>query len=219
MSFLGLPAELREMIYQYATDLRPSRLWIDSKESVPLYTALAVQPPWTATNRVIRSESLPIYYETNEFVLSLLDERSVRSFLQWITFNKHHLCHMNAMMLMIDADGSDGSAQQHGIPGWAAKFIALRFRNRTHRRQSAIAPSGTLHVLGVARPSRVLAPYIPQERWLLTAIDLVIENLAERLSEHGKELYFDIDYEYLLETDTGYVAIEFSNRHVGHESP
>lgn len=150
MSLLALPAELREMIYQYATDLRPSRLWIDSKDLVKPYTKLAVQPAWTRTNRQIRSESLPFSYETNEFVLPMLDERSVRSFLQWITFNKCHLRHVSRMMLMIHGDiGGDGSARQHSIPGYAAKFIALRFRDRTRRHQPAIAPSETLHVLGV----------------------------------------------------------------------
>jgi len=206
------------MIYHYAIDLTPSRLWIDRKASVPPYIELAIQPVWTSTNRQIRSETLPVFYELNEFVLPIIDERSVRSFLHWITFNRRHLSHMSSMMLMVDADGSDGSARQHSIPGWTATVIVLRFRNRTHRHQPAIASSETLHVLGVTRPSRILAPCIPQERWLLTAIDLVIENIAERLSEHDRELYFDIDYEYLMEVNTGYVAIEFLNRHVGYES-
>ncbi|POS78334.1 hypothetical protein DHEL01_v203264 [Diaporthe helianthi] len=77
-SFLSLPAEIRNKIYQYSLVERPSRAALRIK-------GLA-QPPLTRTNRQVRSEALPIYYGNNRFEIIIPDKQPMNKYDGWADF-------------------------------------------------------------------------------------------------------------------------------------
>ncbi|CAK4032274.1 Hypothetical predicted protein [Lecanosticta acicola] len=87
---LNLPAEIRNLIFEYAVTsqktvvtFRPDHFQRDS------FTA-ATQPPLTRVSRQVRSESLPIYYECNDFVLHTESPKADDALI-WLTCNWLHL--------------------------------------------------------------------------------------------------------------------------------
>lgn len=61
---LGLPAEIRNMIYKYAI--------VDKKSPIKVTEHLK-QPPLLSVNRLIRSETLNIWYRENKFETTIRD--------------------------------------------------------------------------------------------------------------------------------------------------
>ncbi|KAF2812576.1 uncharacterized protein BDZ99DRAFT_461239 [Mytilinidion resinicola] len=73
---LSLPAELRETIYLFSFSTRRP----DSLQA----------PAITHTCRLLRAESLPLFYKTQRFVLNLLTQTSINSIVSWLGSLSHH---------------------------------------------------------------------------------------------------------------------------------
>ena len=89
---LTIPAEIRSLIFAYAvtTDVVMTyRLDAYSRDS---YTE-AIQPALTRVSRQIRAESLPLFYECNEFVLHTEMPKAIDS-RRWLECNTPHLSRM-----------------------------------------------------------------------------------------------------------------------------
>ena len=66
---LDLPQEIRDLIYEFAvTSSKPIVAFRLDEYQRPSYQE-AIQPPLTRSNRQIRRESLPIFYDCNDIVL------------------------------------------------------------------------------------------------------------------------------------------------------
>lgn len=76
ISFLYLPAEVRNKIYWYSLVLHPRSARIRS----------LVQPPLTHVNRQVRSEALPIYYGNNRFEIKIPPRPPMKERDDWADF-------------------------------------------------------------------------------------------------------------------------------------
>lgn len=85
--FFTLSAELRNMIYEHLSLEKRNALWntAETKGSVRNIGPSATPPPISQVCRLIRSETLSIYYGLNNFSISLMPERNVGMAQRWIS--------------------------------------------------------------------------------------------------------------------------------------
>ncbi|KAK4893580.1 hypothetical protein LTR27_008047 [Elasticomyces elasticus] len=85
--FLRLPAELRNIIYEMA--LPRDNFYVSVRTTEPLYVLRCLAEPATipallATCRLIRNDTLPIFYGTNIFGLRMGNKKDFRDTLAWL---------------------------------------------------------------------------------------------------------------------------------------
>ncbi|KAF2774114.1 hypothetical protein EJ03DRAFT_134 [Teratosphaeria nubilosa] len=97
---LDLPAELRDLIYEYAvtSDKTIVTFRLD-KYQRDSYNQ-AVQPSLTRVNRQVRAESLPFYYACNTFVLHTEASKALDA-RRWLLCNEMHLLKLRRLSLWI----------------------------------------------------------------------------------------------------------------------
>lgn len=77
LSLLGLPGEIRDLIYELALiSEKPTVAFCLDEYQLDGYQE-ATQPPLTRVNRQIRQESLLIFYEVNKFILRTEEPRAI----------------------------------------------------------------------------------------------------------------------------------------------
>ncbi|KAF2723433.1 hypothetical protein K431DRAFT_282895 [Polychaeton citri CBS 116435] len=96
--FFSLPAELREQIYSELLAI-PSTVTMHPGHQFYRDEAYAVQPPITRVNRLIRSETLPLFYSSNTISAQLDQTEDLALAKQWLhaigDSNTRHLRHMS----------------------------------------------------------------------------------------------------------------------------
>lgn len=90
LSFLDLPAEIRNKIYRRSL---VKKRWPDRIKGL-------IQPPLTLVNRQIRSEALPVYYGSNRFSLTIPTKPPLNEPDDWANFIR--------MFRVFKAGGSGG---------------------------------------------------------------------------------------------------------------
>jgi hypothetical protein len=98
---LGLPAELREIIFEHA---------LTSSKQVVAFRLLddyqredsreAIQPPLTRVSRQIRAESLPVFYRCNDFVLHA-DKSRLDESRRWLQYVEPHLQKLHRISILM----------------------------------------------------------------------------------------------------------------------
>lgn len=196
---MTLPLELREQIIELAVIPAPSvrYLYIDTKIQLPFQLSpSAVQPAITKVSRQCRSESIPVFYKANIFVVSLLNEGSVRLCQRWIEANKHHFGLMKNICLKVypSFDGRPLAYDEfrwhaHG-PYWLRLYMRPRTASDVVEKKTA---SEVHYSLGVTEMAGTLAPLwsTKKDGWLLTTVDMVLTAIAKRLDEQGLQLSVD----------------------------
>lgn len=84
--FFKLSAELRNLIYEDLIIEHDDALWVTAdRHSVAEDIGPGpTPPPITQVSRLLRDETLPIYYGVNTFSISLMRERNVRMAKRWL---------------------------------------------------------------------------------------------------------------------------------------
>ena len=199
MLFLALPLELREQILEFvvATQAADGHLYIDPKIQHRFQAApSALQPDIALVNKQCRAESLPIFYKSNIFVLSILNESSVRLCQHWIEANKHHLRLIRHIWLKVypSYDGRPLAYDEfrwhaHG-PYWLKLHIRAKTFNTVTKKETL---SEIPYLLGITELAATLDNQWSTHRdgWLLTTVDMVLDALAKRLD--GQALQLSVD--------------------------
>ncbi|KXT18894.1 hypothetical protein AC579_3522 [Pseudocercospora musae] len=95
----ALPAEIRNAIYEYVVTTEQAVTFrLDAFQQE--YYAPAVQPALTRVSRKVRAESLPLYYECNEFVLHTESPKAEDAW-KWLRSNHMYLPIMRRLTLWI----------------------------------------------------------------------------------------------------------------------
>jgi len=98
-TFLNLPAEIRGHIFEFvlsSTEIVTFRLDSFQRQSY----CEAVQPALTRVSRQVRSESLPIYYACNDFVLHTEGPKADDAH-RWLQCNARHLPDMRRLSFWV----------------------------------------------------------------------------------------------------------------------
>lgn len=93
---LRLPAEIRSLIFEFAVIADKPLVTFRVDEYQGESYAQAVQPPLTQTSRQIRRESLPIYYESNNFILHTESPKVVDA-QNWLRCNSPYLADLRRL--------------------------------------------------------------------------------------------------------------------------
>lgn len=121
---LSLPAEIRSLIFEYVVAC-PERVTFNPDSLQRQYYSIATQPPITRVSRQVRSESLPIYYETNDFVLHT-EPPKVDDARRWLVCNAAYLESMRQISLWLRYV----PLPTERVPGSGAIGISLVRRHR-----------------------------------------------------------------------------------------
>lgn len=87
---LTLPAEIRSLIFEYAVTFDKTAVTFRLDTYQQDCYSQAVQPPLTKVSRQVRFESLPIYYECNDFILHS-EAPKAEDALKWLRCNHAYL--------------------------------------------------------------------------------------------------------------------------------
>lgn len=87
---MALPAEIRALIFEFAVTSDKTIVTFRLDHYQRDSYRQAHQPPLTKVSRQVRSESLPIYYECNDFVLHTESTRANDAY-RWLRCNSSYL--------------------------------------------------------------------------------------------------------------------------------
>lgn len=98
---LTLPTEVRELIYTHVVTEPEGRLVAFRLDALQgQYYNQAVQPALSRVSRQVRSESLPLYYQNNDFVLHTEGTKAEDAY-KWLRCNEAYLSSMRRISLWI----------------------------------------------------------------------------------------------------------------------
>lgn len=112
---LQLPPEIRDVIYEFAltSDHPVVTFRLDTYQQDSYQEA--TQPPLTRVSRQVRQESLPIYFDCNEFILHA-EGSKVQNAHRWLICNSLHLPKLRHLSFWVryvtlrnDRNGSSGA--------------------------------------------------------------------------------------------------------------